>query len=324
MAGKGGYSIEALQAYDAHPDYTVDWQTGAVSMNPTSFTGGVPSYGADRYPDGSGSSVAVGSGAGTPNAWEGQENIPSATPIGGSDPFDWNNPDTWTEQQRQQFAQALTDRGYGNDPFSGGGNTGGGFSNTDRDYFGSPADYYQSSYVPGQDSPWGQPDQPGGNEDFYRQQFNNLLTEEQAFQNAELASAFRRQNSQDNRQDNLMSDPFSWTQLPERAVGVEQEWTSREGITPGMSNQAVFEVLRPTLEGETEEWFERMLMGSEDIQNSTNWSRAQGGPGAMIAADTTTDPSNMPYVQNFWNAYFRPTNQTVGPGTVPAGYAAPI
>lgn len=46
-----------------------------------------------------------------------------------------------------------------------------------------PNDYAFDRYVPGQESPWGIPDIEGGNRDFYRNQFVNLLRDEQNFQN---------------------------------------------------------------------------------------------------------------------------------------------
>ena len=45
-----------------------------------------------------------------------------------------------------------------------------------------PNDYAFDRYVPGQESPWGIPDIEGGNKDFYRNQFINLLKDEQNFQ----------------------------------------------------------------------------------------------------------------------------------------------
>ena len=54
-----------------------------------------------------------------------------------------------------------------------------------------PNDYAFDRYVPGQESPWGIPDVQGGNKDFYRNQFLNLLKDEQNFQNRQDES---RQN----------------------------------------------------------------------------------------------------------------------------------
>ena len=70
------------------------------------------------------------------------------------------------------------------------------FEQKERNYFGhtdAPQSYYDPFFVPGRDSPWGQQDQPGSNRDFYRQQFNNLLAEQQSFQQQELAAAMRRE-----------------------------------------------------------------------------------------------------------------------------------
>jgi hypothetical protein len=56
-----------------------------------------------------------------------------------------------------------------------------------------PNDYAFDRYVPGQESPWGIPEVQGGNKDFYRNQFVNLLRGEQNFQNKQRDAVTQRQ-----------------------------------------------------------------------------------------------------------------------------------
>lgn len=79
-----------------------------------------------------------------------------------------------------------------------------------------PNDYAFDRYVPGMESPWGVPDVEGGNKDFYRNQFMQLLSEEQGFQNQERDAFDRRSYAQENP---LESAPFDWgNMIPDRST----------------------------------------------------------------------------------------------------------
>ncbi len=80
------------------------------------------------------------------------------------------------------------------------------------EYFGSPPTNTAQT-MPGQDSPWGVPDTPGGNKEFYRQQFSNLLSQQNDFQKAQQQAALIRQEAANNPQE---SDITGWQ---DRAYG---------------------------------------------------------------------------------------------------------
>ena len=72
-------------------------------------------------------------------------------------------------------------------------------------------------YVPGEESPWGAPNVSGGNKEFYRNQFMNLLSDEQNFRDRQRQSSEIR----DNAQPLTNSKPdWSWVEggLPEVVV----------------------------------------------------------------------------------------------------------
>jgi hypothetical protein len=83
----------------------------------------------------------------------------------------------------------------------------------------NPDDFAFERYVPGQESPWGVPEVQGGNKDFYRNQFMNLLSQEQGFQSKQRAAALRRQEAEANPQQAPAMD-WSWLEggLPEVTV----------------------------------------------------------------------------------------------------------
>ena len=67
------------------------------------------------------------------------------------------------------------------------GNEGGGGYN--------PNDYAFDRYIPGEESPWGAPDISGGNKEFYRNQFMNLLSDEQNFRDRQRQASDIRDNA---------------------------------------------------------------------------------------------------------------------------------
>ncbi len=83
-----------------------------------------------------------------------------------------------------------------------------------------PNDFANDFFVPGEDSPWGIPGVVGGNNDFYRNQFIDLLRGEQNFQNAERAAQQRQADLRANPPDRLPMD-WSWTTLPEVEVNAQ-------------------------------------------------------------------------------------------------------
>lgn len=111
----------------------------------------------------------------------------------------------------------------------------------------NPSEYAFQRYVPGQESPWGVPSVKGGNKDFYRNQFLNLLQYDQNFQNNEIAAAIRREAAEKNPLKPAKMD-WSWTDLPEVQVAQKAEggdgspyaWNLDSWIKPGATTNAEF------------------------------------------------------------------------------------
>ena len=86
---------------------------------------------------------------------------------------------------------------------------------------------YDLTYGPGQDSPWGMGGE-GGNQEFYAQQFNNLLREGQQHKNQQIAAAIRAEHAS-NQPVPEMGDPFAWAN---QGQGLREgsPWPSNEGF----------------------------------------------------------------------------------------------
>ena len=91
-----------------------------------------------------------------------------------------------------------------------------------------PIDNYNLNYAPGADSPWGLPGAaPGNNQDFYAQQFNNLLAEQQAGKGAAIGAAIKRQFADSQPPPETSVDPWAWAYggqgLPDGAPWASQQ-----------------------------------------------------------------------------------------------------
>jgi len=149
-----------------------------------------------------------------------------------------------------------------------------------------------SRYQPGQESPWGMPDIEGGNKEFYQQQFNNLLRDEQGFRNQQRAAALRGVVSENQRQadfDNGVgpgNDPEFFDKMwedmditPNKAVFGDPDaplvYTPREGITKGMNNVDFFNIASQyagfTPE-ELDDW-QRFFKEGDSTREGSGWSR---------------------------------------------------
>ena len=96
-------------------------------------------------------------------------------------------------------------------------------------------------YQPGQDSPWGMPDIEGGNENFYQQQFNNLLRDEQGYRTRARAAQMRGAESDAAKSKAIEEGTYSpdyndmWASMgvtpnqPAEGGGGSSEWELRYG-----------------------------------------------------------------------------------------------
>ena len=89
-----------------------------------------------------------------------------------------------------------------------------------------------TQYQPGQDSPWGNPEREGGNEEFYAQQFGNLLNETQDFQRRQREAAAQMPQSQA-RPQQPAADPWSWVN---GGAGLPEVSVDNKGYTPPTSS----------------------------------------------------------------------------------------
>jgi hypothetical protein len=80
----------------------------------------------------------------------------------------------------------------------------------DRGVITTPAQRYNLNYGPGGEASWGTPASgPGGNQQFYQQQFNNLVAQQQNHNEAEIVAALRSKAAQ-NAPPQTNSDPWGW------------------------------------------------------------------------------------------------------------------
>ena len=97
-----------------------------------------------------------------------------------------------------------------------------------------PADYAFDRYVPGQESPWGIPEVQGGNRDFYRNQFINLLRQEQGLQAGQQRAAATRRIQDRVRQglDTPNVSPEVRARYEQSLQPAPMDWSWLEGGLP--------------------------------------------------------------------------------------------
>lgn len=180
---------------------------------------------------------------------------------------------------------------------------------------------------PGQDSPWGNEDLPGGNADFYRQQLNNLITQQDMYQQEAVAAGLRAQNQQPQQPQ---GDPWAWAYggqgLPDVQTAGPVSYSLRapyEGLT---NYQAVQHALQGMGEDDVNWWNDHMAGKQDDPAN--NWLTA-GDPNILIdrltgEPDGGLTPQNYQRMTAMFRKFYSPQGGYSGPGDVPTGYAAPI
>jgi len=164
-------------------------------------------------------------------------------PIGAGGAYDWN----WTDLQ----------------PGATGLDGGGGYD---------PNDYAFERYVPGQESPWGVPEVEGGNKDFYRNQFLNLLREEQGFSEQQRDSYAAREYAENNPVDTVSPD-WAWLDggLPDPFRQPYGATTEEEGF--GYSTDVPKYILNPTRGKESMYVTNPSYDGGASGPNGNGWGR---------------------------------------------------
>lgn len=165
----------------------------------------------------------------------------------------------------------------------------------------------------------------GRHKDFYDTQFNNLLTQQQSFQDKQLQAALRHEQATQNPAQPDAVD-WSWANggqgLPEVVTAGQPDWVLQQGLGPNATNLDVIDRLYPTLSGDAQDFFDRYV-GDRSGPNlqSTQFVNA-GSPQALIES-SNLDPSVQPYFNELARAIYRNRTPQTGPGNTPAGYASP-
>lgn len=186
-----------------------------------------------------------------------------------------------------------------------------------------PNDYAFDRYVPGQESPWGIPEAEGGNRDFYRNQFVNLLRQDQNFQNKQRDAAAIRQDAIDNPITPNPSD-WSWLEggLPDVVTGSDSSTQPTwDWDIQGLSNQQLFDQAAPTMSEQNQQWLQNNWLTGDDVANSMGFSQTWGDANDFMQTAQGYEPG----AQVAWTD-FADSVGTYTPGfssTIPAGYASP-
>ena len=210
-----------------------------------------------------------------------------------------------------------------------------------------PGMYSYDNYVPGQESPWGIPDVSGGNKDFYRNQFINLLKDEQGFQKQQETAAKRRQHA---IQNPLERSKLDWAWLddpsklyataspgPEGSEGVNgtgYKYNPNLTINRGeTTNEALVSQMigAGLLNAEEADFFSRHFAGIEGQERAkaTNYGVSKDYDAAQrqIASIGSAEPGTIDALTKVFNNIWTNTKYSSpdggGPST-PAGYANPM
>lgn len=250
--------------------------------------------------------------------------------------------------------------GGGNNSNNGGAGYGGnGNTNWDWSEFESNlpqvsefAPPYTPDYTLGQESPWGNSGVEGGNDEFYRTQFNNLSRQNQAWQTQALGAAIRRKFNAQNRPEPTPTD-WSWANngqgLPEvvMAGGTVDNPTAplvQEWITPGETTN--YEIAKKY--GRTGTWGPGDESGQSKFNDWTapgaggapwetqyNWGKSASSQNLIDKLNLGTEPygtgevsqGNYDWLSNIYNQMFDEygVNTPEGGGaTAKPGYALPV
>jgi hypothetical protein len=191
------------------------------------------------------------------------------------------------------------------------------------------------NYGPGNDAPWGNRWRgEGGNEEFYQQQFNTLLGEQQSFQNDEFTSAIRREMLKSNPLQ--QSDrSWDWANLPE--VQVASQNTNSDGtggytfnmadwIKPGgTTNQEIFDRYYDGPETYKNEQGQSVPIGFND--QGTSWSQATSPDALSAEIGQGTHPNWSNTLRDVWDQQFSRQDLITPTGGGPSavgGYALPL
>tara|TARA_R110001592_G_scaffold109781_1_gene305726 strand:+ start:1262 stop:2731 length:1470 start_codon:yes stop_codon:yes gene_type:complete len=200
----------------------------------------------------------------------------------------------------------------------------------DRQWGGYDVDYQAfERYQPGMDSPWGMPNIEGNNNDFYQQQFVNLLRDEQGFDARQREAQRRQQEAYENPYEAIEMD-WSWANngqgLPEIVMGTgvqaEKQYNLSNNFSTDSSNIDVLNQLRglDSFDNESDQQnFDNWLSpfeGQEQWANDNTWANWAD----KESFSNTQGGNQSPFLGRVWGNIYN--LQPSGP-TTPVGYAQP-
>jgi len=202
----------------------------------------------------------------------------------------------------------------------------------DRQWGGYDADYQAfERYQPGMDSPWGMPNIEGNNNDFYQQQFVNLLRDEQGFDARQREAQRRQQEAFDNPYEAIEMD-WSWANngqgLPEIVMGTgvqgDKQYSLSNNFSTDSTNNEVLSQLRGlnAFNNESDQdnfnlWLNGTWDGQSDWMDSDTWSNWADKDSFKTSQGSGGDPD---FLGRVWDNIYN--LQPSGP-TTPVGYAQP-
>jgi len=204
----------------------------------------------------------------------------------------------------------------------------------DGEWSGYDEDYgVFERYQPGQDSPWGMADIEGGNTDFYQQQFNNLLRDEQDFRTRQRAAQLRASESAANPAGAInFDDMWSSMDLPEVQMGTGKVQSTSYNLNPtyeGMTNQEAWNSMKNLGafgDRDTNKYMDNYF-ARNDFGGANDWG-TYGDPNAAFASINPESWKGMKHagvvqdtLAQVMNNIYQGNQQ--GP-KAPVGYASPV
>lgn len=185
-------------------------------------------------------------------------------------------------------------------PANGGGGVGGGV----------PVQGGSGGVPSGQAGNWGQ------FQDFYQNQFDQLVGQSQQSQQAQMAAALRRDQAGSQPQESFQAD-WSWADLPNTQTqagdGASYAWNENIDRPRGVTNESLLD--QANLGASADQWFRNNLEQAGAL-DSQFWG-TKNSPD-----DFNYDPAAQGYYDQLFDALY--TQEGNLPGNIPAGYAAPI
>jgi hypothetical protein len=195
-----------------------------------------------------------------------------------------------------------------------------------------------SKYQPGGESPWGNPQQGGGNNQFYQQQFANLLQGDQNFQAQQQQSQLAKAAAIRDRPE---SEPFDYDAMwagrgvtPSQTVQGDGDntysWNRIPGITPGETTNRELVNLIGSVDGFTEEemgHWSQLFKENPNQVDSLKWAQYTDPMEGIANTPSGLEGGWPDRFATLYNSAFNRADLTTPAGggpTAAPGYALPV